>query len=78
MEDFGHFGDEVGLFHEDDSYQESFWLDRPDDYNVFEERQLDLDRDAGEYEPPFGNEVEEDDELPLSPAERDDDPFPYF
>lgn len=45
MEDFGHFGDE-SLF---DSYQPE-WLERSDDYNVFEERQLDLDRDAGEYE----------------------------
>lgn len=45
MEDFGHFGDE-SLF---DSYQPE-WLERSDDYNVFEERQLDLDRDAGEYD----------------------------
>lgn len=27
------------------------WVERSDDYNVFEERQLDKDRDAGEYDP---------------------------
>lgn len=26
------------------------WLERSDDYNVFEEAQIDRDRDAGEYE----------------------------
>lgn len=34
----------------EDFEQEYYWLDRPDDYNVFEERQLDFDRDAGEYD----------------------------
>lgn len=35
---------------EDDMYEAPEWLERSDDYNVFEERQLDLDRDAGEYD----------------------------
>lgn len=35
---------------DEDFEQELYWMDRPDDYNVFEERQLDLDREAGEYD----------------------------
>lgn len=31
----------------DGEYQESYWLDRPDDYNVFEEAQIALDNEGG-------------------------------
>ena len=36
----------------EDDYQPAEWEERSDDYNVFEERMLDRDRDAGEYDQP--------------------------
>jgi hypothetical protein len=40
-----------------EDYDEFNSPERDDDYNVFEERQLDLDRDAGEYDPDYDEEV---------------------
>lgn len=35
---------------DEDFEQELYWLDRPDDYNVYEEQQVFLDGQAGEFD----------------------------
>lgn len=53
MEDFGFLGDEALM-----EPQEYYWIDRPDDFNVWEEGQIALDNEGG-----YDDEVVEADDV---------------